>query len=124
MVAGAEPGLRQTGHDYTRRPMNFSLSVDQREIQALARDFAPAGGRTPRTLPTTPARAEARSVGLLPSSLIAGHVAGGEDPERSEHAQAHHPPPEPEAAEDGEEAAGGRRARGRLHWHRPPQGRS
>ena len=32
----------QTGHDYTRGPMDFELSADQREIQALAREFAQA----------------------------------------------------------------------------------
>ncbi len=37
---GRDAGLNQTGHDYTRGPMVFELSADQREIQALAREFA------------------------------------------------------------------------------------
>src|SRR5207253_5750594 len=32
----------EAAHDYSRRPMPFTLADDQREIQALARDFAQA----------------------------------------------------------------------------------
>jgi alkylation response protein AidB-like acyl-CoA dehydrogenase len=43
---GVGPPLRRgrssAGHDYTRGPMIFDLSADQREIQSLAREFAQA----------------------------------------------------------------------------------